>query len=193
MLVSPVNSITRCASNSLTSNMFGMPARSRKEPKPHQKEDAARLLAIWNKRDPKITQETAATEWGLGNTQGIVWQYLHAAIPLNLSAAIKFAAGLRCTVSDISPTLAKELPKGVGDLVPTSELKEPAHIDPRAKKIAGYFFWLTEDEKKQLMAEVESKALANRLVIKELGAKLNPVSNKRVEEALKTKPKGPAR
>lgn len=48
----------------------------------------------------------------IGN-QGMVWQYLNADKPkgsvLNVSAAIKFAAGLSCRVSDFSPSLQGEI------------------------------------------------------------------------------------
>ncbi len=39
----------------------------------------------------------------------MVWQYLNAKSPLNLSAALKFASGLRCEVADFSERLAAEM------------------------------------------------------------------------------------
>jgi len=85
----------------------------KKERKPlenWQKEDADRLLACWKTKKTKISQLRAASEWGIGDTQGIVWQYLHGAIPLNLPVLIKFASGLGRHPAEISPTLAKQLP-----------------------------------------------------------------------------------
>jgi len=52
--------------------------------------------------------------YGIGN-QGMVWQYLNADNPkgsaLNVSAAIKFATGLACKVSDFSPAIQEEINK----------------------------------------------------------------------------------
>ena len=108
MLVFPVNSIPRCRLNSRASRVPAMP-KERKELDPWQREDARRLKALWEKRDPKITQVAAAAAWQLGETQGITWQYLNGKIPLNLSAAVKFARGLNCQVADFSPILAQQL------------------------------------------------------------------------------------
>lgn len=74
-----------------------------------QAEDAQRLKALWESRpEPKLSQAEFGATYALG-TQGNVWQYLNGEIPLNLSAAIRFAQGLKCKVSDISPTLAADL------------------------------------------------------------------------------------
>jgi transcriptional regulator with XRE-family HTH domain len=75
-----------------------------------QKQDAERLRALYDDRvSPSMTQIAFAAESGLGKTQGLVSHYLNGVTPLNLSAVIKFAKCLRCTVDEISPTLAAEL------------------------------------------------------------------------------------
>lgn len=78
-------------------------------------EDAARLKEIFEKRKKeakskgvKFTQESFGANYGW--TQGAVGQYLNAVIPLNLSAALKFAEGLNVNLEDISPTLANNYP-----------------------------------------------------------------------------------
>lgn len=85
-------------------------SRQRKPLLQWQIEDAARLRALYEARKPpKMSQVAFANTYGIGTTQGIVWHYLNGVAPLNLGAVIKFARGLRCSVSDISPTLANEL------------------------------------------------------------------------------------
>ena len=74
-------------------------------------DDAARLKDIFERRKKeakskgiKFTQETfgAKYDW----SQGAVGQYLNGVIPLNLSAALKFAEGLNVSLDEISPSLA---------------------------------------------------------------------------------------
>jgi len=90
-----------------------MTTRRRKQLEEWQKADAARLDQLWMNRQPKISEAEAADKWLGGKSQGALWQYRRGVVPLNLRAALKFAAGLKCNISDISPTLAKELPSGV--------------------------------------------------------------------------------
>ena len=71
-------------------------------------EEAAKLLAIWNRCQPK-SQQAFGLEFDIGS-QGMVWQYLHATSPLNLEAAAKFATGLGCSIAEFSPRLAALLP-----------------------------------------------------------------------------------
>ncbi len=80
---------------------------SRKAPETWQLEDATRLRQLFAER-VTLTQEEFGAEFKIGN-QAAVWQYLSGRIPLNLTAAIRFARGIGCTVGDISPTLAAEL------------------------------------------------------------------------------------
>jgi len=70
-------------------------------------EEAARLKALFEARST-----TSQMKFGADNeigSQGMVWQYLNARAPLNLDAALKFAKGLGCAVSDFSPRLAENL------------------------------------------------------------------------------------
>lgn len=55
-----------------------------------------------------MNQEEFGAAYGIG-TQGMVSQYLNGIRPLNIEAAAKFARGLRCTIHDISPEMAKAL------------------------------------------------------------------------------------
>jgi len=89
--------------------MLRMPA---KPLTPEQKQDAARLAAIFEKRKAEdgLTQAVLADILGY-SVQSAVSQYLKARIPLNVSAAIKFAGGLRCRVADFSPSIQSEIDK----------------------------------------------------------------------------------
>lgn len=72
-------------------------------------EEAARLLRLFNARPaPKLSQAKFGEKYEIGS-QGVVWQYLNARIPLNVEQAVRFAKGLNCSVSDFSPRLAAEL------------------------------------------------------------------------------------
>ena len=55
-----------------------------------------------------MTQEQFGAMYGIG-TQGMVWQYLSGTTPLSLEAAARFARGLKCTIYEISPSMAEEL------------------------------------------------------------------------------------
>lgn len=65
-----------------------------------------RLKELFQERVPDgMTQEEFGERYGIG-TQGMVWQYLNGWTPLNIEAAEKFAAGLNCTIADISQEMA---------------------------------------------------------------------------------------
>lgn len=77
---------------------------------PEQKEDAKRLLAIYEKaktNDPSMTQEFVADYCGW-KTQSTVNQYFNGKIPLNLKALFKFCDVFGVHPEDISPELAKQ-------------------------------------------------------------------------------------
>ncbi|THF67508.1 hypothetical protein E6C76_03875 [Pseudothauera nasutitermitis] len=80
-------------------------------PTDEQIQDSVRLRELFEKR-AGMSQLEFGQVYGIGN-QGMVWQYLNADKPkgsvLNVVAAIKFAEGLRCHVSDFSPSLQKEI------------------------------------------------------------------------------------
>lgn len=73
-----------------------------------QEEDAKRLKERID--SVGLSQLEVGEKFGIG-TQGMVWQYLNAKTPLNLSAVIKFSNGLQCSIAELSPTLAEELSK----------------------------------------------------------------------------------
>lgn len=71
--------------------------------------DAERLRQLYEQRVPTdMSQAKFGEVYGIG-TQGMVWQYLSGHRPLNFEAAAKFAKGLRCTIADISPAMARRL------------------------------------------------------------------------------------
>lgn len=71
--------------------------------------DADRLKRLYVERVPEgMSQEDFGKAFDIGN-QSMVSQYLSGHRPLNFEAAAKFARGLRCTIADISPDLARRL------------------------------------------------------------------------------------
>jgi len=59
--------------------------------------------------------------------------------------------------------------------------------DPRAALLVEDYFWLTEAEKKKVLAEVKAMADGNRIVIKEMSGKLNPPPDEYVGKILNGK------
>jgi hypothetical protein len=100
-----------------------------------QKADADRLLALWvawqerQKAEGKkpITQGEFGYKHDLGS-QGMVWQYLHGAAPLNLKAAMAFAVAMDCAIEEISPALANTA-KRAGEAVALTQAPEPIPRD----------------------------------------------------------------
>ena len=83
----------------------------KKEPKQledWQAEDALRLKALFDARQPKISQAEFGELFEIGS-QGMVWQYVAGRRPLNIKAATAFARGLSVNVELISPTIAREI------------------------------------------------------------------------------------
>lgn len=71
--------------------------------------DAERLKRLYEERVPEgMSQGDFGKRFGIGN-QSMVSQYLSGHRPLNYDAAAKFAKGLRCTIADISPEMAKKI------------------------------------------------------------------------------------
>ncbi|VVE53170.1 putative phage repressor [Pandoraea communis] len=83
-----------------------MATKSNSSLQPWQIEDAARLKSLFSART-SLSQAEFGAEFGIGS-QGMVWQYLNGRRSLNSKAAAAFARGLGITISDFSPTLAKE-------------------------------------------------------------------------------------
>lgn len=72
-------------------------------------EEAEKLRRIFEARPlPRLSQAKFGEQYEIGS-QGVVWQYLNARIPLNVEQAVRFARGLNCAVADFSPRLAAEL------------------------------------------------------------------------------------
>ena len=71
--------------------------------------DAERLKQLYDERVPTgMSQAEFGEVYSIG-TKAMVWQYLTGYRPLNYDAAAKFAKGLRCTIADISPEMARKL------------------------------------------------------------------------------------
>jgi hypothetical protein len=77
---------------------------------PEQFEEAAKLTAIFDARSKEwgFKQWEFARDYGLKSQQNVN-HYLRGYAALNVIAAVRFAQGLLCSVSDFSPRLAKEL------------------------------------------------------------------------------------
>lgn len=71
--------------------------------------DAERLKRLYDERVPSgMSQAEFGANYGIGS-KAMVWQYLTGYRPLNFEAAAKFARGLKCTIADISPEMARKL------------------------------------------------------------------------------------
>lgn len=112
MLFHDVNSTARCGPTSgaykLRRMATGKKTQDRKPLEDWQQADATRLDRLFVDR-AGMSQEKFANEFGIGTTQGSVWQYLKGKIPLNTDALLKFSRGLKVTTAEISPTLAQRL------------------------------------------------------------------------------------
>ena len=71
---------------------------------------AVNLRRIWDdkKKALGLSQQRAADE--MGWTQGAVYQYLNAVIPLNLEATLKFSGVLHVSATEIDPSIAERFP-----------------------------------------------------------------------------------
>jgi len=87
---------------------YPRPMAKRRELTGEEQEWADKLKRIWlsRKKDLKLTQASAADEMDM--TQGAVGQYLNGTIPLNDSAAMRFARLLQVPVGSFKPRLARE-------------------------------------------------------------------------------------
>lgn len=67
------------------------------------------LKKLYEERVPEgMSQEEFGATYGIGS-QGMVWQYLNGYRPVGIEVAAKFATGLRCTIADISPEMARAI------------------------------------------------------------------------------------
>lgn len=185
MLVSPVNSNARCASNSAAIRLAVMGKPRRKPLEDWQADDAARLKKLWDKRDPKVSQAAFASEHKIGETQGIVWQYLNGVIPLNLATALKFARGLKCNVADFSPRLARALASEHTMQQPLAGYKVS---QAEAKDLLETWEQLSHAQREAALAKLKAAAMSNRKVSAMLGAELKHPTDKQVAKALRLDP-----
>lgn len=85
--------------------------------------EATRLRALWEKSNHGLSQQVFGEKYGIGN-QSAVGQFLRGQTPLSMKAAVGFARGLQCNLTDISPRLALEIVEGsrllTGEPVPHS-------------------------------------------------------------------------
>lgn len=73
--------------------------------------DAGRLKALYVERSMGLTQKEFGKRYQIGS-QGMVWQYLNDKAPLNPGVAMKFANALGVSISEFSPSLAKQVKDG---------------------------------------------------------------------------------
>jgi len=73
--------------------------------------EATRLRALWEKSSHGLSQQVFGEKYGIGN-QSAVGQFLRGQTPLSMKAAVGFARGLQCNLTDISPRLALEIVEG---------------------------------------------------------------------------------
>ena len=110
-------------------------------------QEAARLRKLWDAREVRLSQREFGRAYKMGN-QSAVGHFLCGRQPLNLKAAMNFAAGLHCKIGDFSPRLAALIatagavsgpapvnaPIDWGDLaksdVPTSQIQHSPHEIP---------------------------------------------------------------
>lgn len=158
MLFGAVNSITRWRRTSAPIRLPGMAAKQRKPLAQWQVEDAQRLRTLFEKSSLSQGAFAAANEW----TQGNVWQYLHGKIPLNVAAAIRFAAALGCRVADFSPRLEAERERlaAAGGVLTVPENLSP-HV---AQDVLAYTAQLSPAQQKELVKNLKDAAHANELV-----------------------------
>ncbi len=105
-----------------------------------QEEDAQRLKERID--SVGLSQLEVGEKFGIG-TQGMVWQYLNAKTPLNLSVIIKFSNGLKCSIVELSPTLAEELSRANIGLVGAQNNVRVLHLysqldESDQNKVLGY-------------------------------------------------------
>lgn len=99
------------------------------------REEARKLRAIWDERKP-ATQAVFAEKYGIGN-QAAVGNFLAGRSALSLKAAVGFASGLNCEISDFSPRLAR-VAAAVSATVPYEEDGNLVAVADQDTPPAGY-------------------------------------------------------
>jgi len=90
-------------------------AQKRKPLEDWQREDAARLKALWEAYQARtgLKQEDVLHHFSF--SQGAFSQYINGTIKLNIEAMLDFAHVLDCRLCEISPTLSAPLYRWVSD------------------------------------------------------------------------------
>lgn len=74
---------------------------------PETRAEANALRQIWESKQGRPSQAVFGEQFEIG-TQSAVTQFLSGNVPLSMKAAMGFAKGLDCKISDFSPRLASE-------------------------------------------------------------------------------------
>ena len=128
-----------------------------KKQRSEQQQEADRLNAIFQarKREFGFSQETFARDHGLSSQQ-VVWQYLHGNMTLNLAAAVKFAQGLLCAVSDFSPRIAKEIESLGLTLRPITSRSDAEPLTQKERRLVEFYRALGKEGKELLTLWADS-------------------------------------
>lgn len=134
---------------------------TRTPPAPWQIEDAERLQVLFcaKKRQDGLTEAQFAEDFFNGCSQSAINHYLTGRQPLNLDALIRFAKGLGCLASDISPTLAERL----NDALYSGILERSASYSPEVAAIAALAESLDAEGKKTVRAAAQAEKRSSDL------------------------------
>lgn len=120
---------------------------------PEHRAEAEKLRELWEREKPRLqaaglgTQDAFGDHFDIGN-QAAVGHFLKGNTPLSLKAAIAFARGLGCGVSDFSARLAKQMRPG-GSPPP------PSTVAGRVEMIGQIMEDLDGDKQRFLLAFAE--------------------------------------
>lgn len=87
-------------------------------------------------------------------------------------------------VASVLGVSVQELMTGLPQPLETRQNTPRYEADPRASKLAAEFYWLTDDQKAELLKQVSSMAETNKAFLKQMSGKLAPISDKDVEKHL---------
>lgn len=78
----------------------------------------------------------------------------------------------------------QELMTGLPQPLETRQNPPRYEAGPRAAKLAAEFYWLTDDQKVELLRQVSVMAETNKAFLKQMSGKLSPIPDKAVEKHL---------
>lgn len=136
-----------------------------------------------HKRIKRLREAKGLTQTDLAEMVGVRYQSVQEWERENGTAP---ARKRMAAVAKVLGVTHQELHTGVTETAANAEAA--TDTDPRAKKVAALFFWLTEEQKAELLADVQSKAEGNRAIIKQLHSRLRPVSDQHVARTIKPSP-----